>query len=251
MNNIRGAQTSKYIVPAGQSADIPAAGEFVRCLEATSNFKLSISGGSPMYFAGGIQWTARSPEQFDGFTIINDTVAQIEVVMAWGFGEFVDNRLAVAGNISVQNVIGGTLKVDDDQSQAALELIRQAVRSTEDITYLMKIAQHNEGSGKGKARRPFTSLQAASYASVSNATTTIVASGTNVNGVLIQVAELVFNGNAAGYLSINGNKILDVNAPSAVIMRESIRDIHIPAGQAIVASSSNASAKINIFYEVL
>lgn len=239
--NIRGAQSSSFVIPVGGSIDVGAAGEFVRCLESShTSFNVSISGNAPMYFAGGVQYTTRSPEQFDMFTIVNIGVTPLTVVMAWGYGEFADNRFNV----------GGTVKVDDDESQTILGTIFTQTSNTRNFVQTM-LDVLRQSSGQKTARMPYTSIENSSYASVSNATTTIVAAGSNVNGVLIKLMENVSANNQSAYVTINGNRFLETTPVAGTIFRCSERDIYVPAGQAIAAYSSAAGAKINMFYEVL
>src|SRR5690606_32960078 len=101
MKNIRGAQTSEFTIPAGTRKDVMTEGEFIRCLSSTAPFSLSVSGGSEMFFDGGIEYETASLETYEGFSIVNNSGVSITVVMAWGFGGFKDSRLSVNKTLNV------------------------------------------------------------------------------------------------------------------------------------------------------
>lgn len=252
MQNIRGALSSKYTVPAGQSMPVQVAGEFVRCLEASEKFKLSISGGAAVYFDSGIQWTARSPEQFDEFIIINESANPLTVVMAWGYGEFVDNRLAVSGTIRVDNVSGDKLDVEDYYTKTFLPDIKNYADWTYNNSQAL-VQQADESSAYWKSRNfsPKTPLTNASFASVNNATTTIVTAGANVNGVIIRHAALSSESSSGGAtLKVNGNDLLRTTGGTAGLQNQTVRDIYVPPGWSISATAG-AAGYVNVFYEVL
>ncbi|PZO86533.1 MAG: hypothetical protein DI626_06250, partial [Micavibrio aeruginosavorus] len=174
MDNIRGAQSSKYTIPAGGSIDIGATGEFVRCLEASAQFKLSVNAASAFYFDRGLQYTTRSPDTFDQLTLINETAADITVVMVWGFGEVHDSRLSiVGGNLSVQNVAGQKLNVTDTDTQAALAAVKVAADQ-------IKAALQ----GDKTLRQGLTDTRTATRGQVLNSggNVTFVSAAANVNG---------------------------------------------------------------------
>lgn len=117
---IRGAQTGTFVLAAGETKTIASAGEFIRCLAATADFKIAIQGASPMYFASGLQWRAEALTQYDQIDIINDTGVFLTVTMAWGFGELTDSRLNFVGGILQTKLdsTGNTVKIDQVTSGA-------------------------------------------------------------------------------------------------------------------------------------
>ncbi len=121
MENIRGAQTSDFTIPAGSRIDIPTAGEFVRCLASTAAFKLQVNGGPVMYMQAGIQWRSEALTQYEQFSLINESGAAITVTMAWGYGEVSDNRLALPGSLVITSItnpvsIGGVVMESGGQN---------------------------------------------------------------------------------------------------------------------------------------
>lgn len=100
-------------------------------------------------------------------------------------------------------------------------------------------------------RKPLTTLAGASYASVSGSSSTVVTAGANTNGVIIRFAQVVNGGSGNCSLSIDGNVVIRCDGGSAGLQREQIRDIFVPAGQAVAIQSSVAAARVHILYEVL
>lgn len=97
-------------------------------------------------------------------------------------------------------------------------------------------------------RTALTTLAGASFAHVNNATTVVVSSGTNVNGVIIRTLHI----DGAGYVShvkIGANYLY--RSHSTNIGGVFLQDIFVPAGLAIELSTTGGGAYISMAYEVL
>lgn len=100
-----------------------------------------------------------------------------------------------------------------------------------------------------------TTLEGATLSSVSNASTTLLASGSNTAGAIIRHAQVTDGTNTASpgaSLSIGGTVFLSVAGNNnGVPDNACTRDIFIPAGDAIAASSLNAANLVNVAWEAL
>lgn len=97
-----------------------------------------------------------------------------------------------------------------------------------------------------KKRSNITDLTGATYAEYANVgITQVVSAAANVNGIVIRHAQVNGYG-GTGYIAAGTNKILHAKTVQA-----SIRDIMIPAGQALNVYSDAAAVVINMFYQVL
>ena len=229
----RGAQSSTFVIGAGDRVPVMGQAQFVRCLEANGPFYVSVNNGQEMYFASGIQYTAPGLEDFQEYALINKSGAPVTVTMAWGFGELTDNRLTATGNLSVINAPATKLDVDDADTQTALASI-------------LAMLQNDE-----LQRKPLTTLQGATLVSVLNATTTVVTAGANVNGVIIRSINLFSGSNVTAYLQIGATKLLQTGYSSGAAVNCERENIFVPAGNQIIISGGNAASGGNMAYEVL
>lgn len=237
---IRGSQTADWTIPAGGRIPIGSQGQYVRCLEASGPFYISINGGSDLFFASGIQWRADGLETFSEFHLINKSGAPVTVTLAWGFGEYTDGRLTATGNLTVVNAPASVLKVDDDESQVHLAAINGNIADIEALLINDRLK-----------RSPLTTLQGATLVSVLNATTTVVTAGANVNGVIIRSINLFSGSNVTAYLQIGATKLLQTGYASGAAVNCDRENIFVPAGNQIIISGGNTSSGGNMAYEVL
>lgn len=252
-NNIRGAETHKYIVPVGGSVDVGASGEFVRCLSATDDFGLSINGGARMYFSANLQFRCAGTEQYNSFTLHNTGNTTLEVLIAYGFGEVTDDRIGISG----------TVTTSDTGTQAAIgALATQNGNDANDLKNKVDAVSAAVGNAEGKIdalialmqndvalRKPVTTLENCSYAGITNASTEIVSAAANVNGIIIRAATIATSGNTAT-LSSDGEVVSRVMGASGTAQALFIENIFIPAGRNLLANTGSTSS-VYIWYEVL
>lgn len=244
--SILDAQSEEFTIPANGQLNVPIGGEFVRCLEATDNFKIAVNGGAKLYFASGMEYRPPNIDGFDSFTMYNETGTDIDVVMGWGAGDLNDNRLTASGNLHVQNVVGEKLNVDDADTQAAIASLEIAVDSvTAEVTAINALLQSDIDQ-----RQALTTLAGASYAEVTTATTTtVVTAGANTNGVIIRQAMIASNNSGTTVqITVGGNSLMYTQAGYSCF---SIQNIYVPAGNAIAIQSGGVNTKALIWYEVL
>ncbi len=255
---IRGAQTGQFVIKPGEYLPINSAGEFVRCLAATDIFKVSVNGGSAMFFAEGIEYVTPPMVEYQGFELINETASDITVLMAWGFGEFHDNRLTASGDLKVVNAAGQTLKVDDDQTQAALATLNgktDTVKAAVDLAKLAVDAVTAALVNANSKRNALTPLSGAQYhVNAGGGTVEVVTAAANVNGILIRYAHcpgVHSSGNQQSNVRANGAYLLEGAAGPDKLSATSVRDLVLSPGINLTTHSSGLSASAYVFYQLL
>lgn len=99
---------------------------------------------------------------------------------------------------------------------------------------------------------PKTPLLNASFASVNNATSTVVTAVANTAGVVVRSAQISGFGNStSAYVRAGSNDILQLFYNGGAHQHAEIRDIIIPAGVALTINSSATSMDTDIWYEVI
>ena len=98
---LRGAETTPFTIPAGGQLSIAATGEFVRCISADANFEISFNSGPKVFMASGISRRTYKNQEFSSFELYNTTGSDIDVVLAWGYGDLEDGRLTVTGALNI------------------------------------------------------------------------------------------------------------------------------------------------------
>lgn len=97
--NSKSAGYNSLTIAAGDSIEIPAHAEFLRCLEADGNFEFNIEDGGWQYMAAGIGYISDNPQGFQTFRLRNNSAADISLVIAFGWGELRDDRLSLVGDV--------------------------------------------------------------------------------------------------------------------------------------------------------
>lgn len=251
--NIRGAQTGSFIIPANGRIEINSAGEFVRCLEASDIFYVSINNsGSEMYFTAGIEWTTPALETYQTLVLINKTAAPITVIMAWGFGEYKDGRLTASGNLTVVNAPADKLDVDDADTQTALAALQ--AQTTAEFLALTNLLKNDQ-----LKRSSLTPLGASAAGCNNVASATLVTPAANANGLIIR-NYTVYTASGVGALFADTAApatAYDVTkrclANNAGLGAVSGKDIYVPAGIGLYSASSAASTGTGctLTYELL
>lgn len=201
---LKDAESSEFTIPANSYLEIPAAGEFVRCFEASDTFKMSVNDGGKVYFAGGIEYRPPGMQEFDKITLFNETGADIDVTLGFGGGQITDSRFTASSNLKVENAVGGTLKTDDDETQTKLDSILAMLQNATD------------------QRLPVLDMSAASYAEAQNATVTALdaSAGDNANGFILHHYDIGPGGNS-GYLKAGSDYIAFLQGSSGAAPHDS------------------------------
>lgn len=244
-----------FTIPANGARVVNASGNRIYCESASAPFVLK-SGNQTFKLKAKRTYVLK--QGLNKFLLENPSAVPITVELHIGDDEIIDNEVLISGQINGDvkivnsDTVGKTvIKVDDDQSQVILTGMATHLDNVKQILNPMRDMMQDNWTGKGNARRPYTSLANASFASVSNATVTIVAAASNVNGVLIKIADLSSQGNngAVNFL-VNGNVLVRSASATGIINGKSVQDIHVPAGQEISAVCGS-SGFLSVFYEVL
>lgn len=103
--------TYTYKVEAIGRLPLDISGDTISCFEADGDLKIEFDNeGSVTDFKKGMTYPN---EPFKLIELINESGSEIEVTISIGQGNIIDNRLSVAGSLSVQNEAGGTLQVEE------------------------------------------------------------------------------------------------------------------------------------------
>ncbi len=248
-------------IAAGQSEilNVPFS-EVVFCdASSVDTFLVKIGNDAEIDFFNGRRYRSRTP--FNVVEIENPNGTSMTINLLIGDAEIDDQRFSVSGSLGVKNdatddelnvqtKAGTVLKVDDDETQTALATLNTSVANVQTAVDNIETLLQSDTD----LRSPLTDLTNATDALVTNATTTLVTAGANTNGILLRLGMVSFSADATtktGYLSIGGNYIIYHQASSQLAKVEQVRDILLPAGQALVASASNASTYVSAWYEVL
>lgn len=103
-------QKYRVVVPAGESKHYAIAGDAVHALELDGELQIEFDNDAQFTeFAQGIQYPQ---EPFKTFNLINNTGSEISGSILVGQGVLDDNRLSVAGTVTIQNESGGSIETD-------------------------------------------------------------------------------------------------------------------------------------------
>lgn len=234
----------------GQGERIPVSGKFIRAVDASSaaaECQIALIGDfNTTYFRFVELAKLYEGQMFDGIYVKNDAQPGewIEIVITDGPEDFdyerpTNNNIGqIVSDVKVINGSVSPLSVNSASADAKLDAILAMLQNPND------------------QRKGLTDLTGASYANIVNATTTIVTSGANVNGVIIRVANISgrqASGNSA-HLLVGGNKLLSVTDHTSTTVTSGnvhIKDIYVPPGVEISAVSSSLNIEVSVFYEVL
>lgn len=121
----RSARSSLYTLQANEQQTVTTAGQFIRCVTASADFKLAVDNGSNMFFAQGIGYYAPgAPFKELRLTEVHGAINSIELVIGWG--EYADSRFSIAGGLKLD--VGDTLTstLDDNIPAATAQQILAA-----------------------------------------------------------------------------------------------------------------------------
>jgi len=116
----RNAGYNSFMLPAGESIQMPAHAEFLRCLEATAPFEFNIDDGGWQYMAAGISYVSDNPNGFSAFRVKNTSAQDNSLVLAHGWGELRDDRLQVSGVVNSLEQLANVLSPGTERVVPAL-----------------------------------------------------------------------------------------------------------------------------------
>ncbi len=172
--SIRGAQTGQFTVLAGQMLEIGATGDFVRCLESTATFEISLNSGSRLYFSSGIEYKTSGTDEFTSIQIFNVGGSPLTVTLGWGYGELNDNRLTATAALNIATPTGLQTTADQTVNSNSSGLIVAANNDRKEVIISnladnggkMRIGDSNVSSTRGVELSPGQSITLTTTAAI-------------------------------------------------------------------------------------
>lgn len=234
--------TQEFTIAAGQSYVVNVAGTFVRCLysnQAGTPFGLVIDAQPQAIFDQGLGAQCAPGDSFKSITVYNNSASLLTVELAFGQGNLIDNRLNLAGVVTVAG------------SVALAEGGNLAIISSDNLLGVSSLPNARAVNRVGDS---FSNQLAVGLTAVQ-----IVAPASNVNGVIVRGNTQIYStGSNVGVISIGAA------APSVVQSNECLmwgeggfsmelgHDVLVPPGNGIwVIANAAGSANITISYKVL
>ena len=237
--------------PASFEKTIPANGieeiyydyDYVRITEGTFNrgdleFRFSETG-QPAFLQNGIG--VQLKVIVTRLAIKNTTGSPITITVDLGIGRIFDDRLSISGVVDVGADIV-TFGYGD-----ALRVYDQAIK--DEVTNFLNAAVENNFTRIQIA--PKTNLDGASYATVSNTTSTVVTAVANTDGVLIRRGLCRGTGTGLAEINVGGNPICWAEGVAGSDYSDSIEDYRVPSGVAVEITSNATVVDTMIWYEVM
>ncbi len=242
-------------IAAGDRYPINVTGNFINVKSADADFTIRIDGQEELRAAANRRFSLTEEDAFKFVEVINDSGGALTFQLEIGFGRVESDDVTITGTVNVaavspveiKNETGGSItvynadinniKTSNIAIRNAIELYAESVRESSAARALQNLA-------------PKTDLEGASYANISNATTTVVTAAANTDGVIIRLAATTVDGAGTGYITAGGNYIAYAAGGNTENLTR-IENYIIPAGQAIIAHSSNVGSQTIIHYEVL
>lgn len=216
-------------------------GTFVNVKQANASFIIRVDDTEEWAAAGNRRFKLSEGDAFRKIEVINNSGGNLTFQLEIGFGSIESDDVTITG----------TVAVDDANTQAAIAALTLDVQAVDtavqDVETSVDEATAMLQNDKLK-RSNLTPLTGATYSKVSNTTSTLVTAGANANGIIIREA-YIWGTVGTAYLAIGGNEIL--SSSSSVGVPVVIRDLRLPAGQALTAYSSGGSHYVVTWYEVL
>ncbi|WOF73811.1 hypothetical protein QMT40_001447 [Parvibaculaceae bacterium PLY_AMNH_Bact1] len=216
----KSAGYNSFTLADGESVQIPAHAEFMRCLEATAAFEFNIDDGGWQYMAAGISYISDDPSGFETFRVRNISGADNTLVLAHGWGELRDDRLTASGTVNV--------------------------RQTETVNVL-ETGDRSLSSDGGS----ITEVGATLYSGTPGAEpgVEVVSAAANTNGVIIRTCCINKDAVGVAYLKV-GTKIVFIGSSSSWFAENLTREIKVDAGVSI-SVVGDGGASVVMTYDIL
>jgi hypothetical protein len=260
------------VLAANQTRVLNVFGTTLTILGQSGVGEIRIDDGSPSNIRAGITFKMPASiddqgrivqERFSRVTFTETAGAGFNMTLAIADGDIYDARSVISGDTPVLNAAApnDSLQVDLLAADPGLVALAAALGGNLATAISNQTAAINAAlQASNSLRSRLTSLASTSYSRRNNEATeqTIVASGTNVNGIIVRHAHIAIEAVLAqyAYFGINdgATKIFlgrDENG-AAVDGFPSIRDLFIPAGVNLVSRISGTGDAIGyIWYQVL
>lgn len=227
-----GAYPARGTITIGDGEQYPfaVAGTVINVKQADAPFTLRLDGVDDLAAAQNRRF--RFPDApFKHVMVINNSGGDLTFQLEIGFGDVESDDISITG----------TVKTDDDATQALLNSI---LTSTNAITAML---QNGEDLSAGVA-----DMRNATYAYVEGSSSTEVLAAANTNGILIHFAQCYsLNGNS--YISVGGDYVLKAlgSSTGGRAISVELENKIVKAGGDLVIHSDSSSAPALIIYEVL
>lgn len=225
-----------HVIPAGQSKPVYFPHNYFRVIDMTGGelaVRFGQNGNVTKHSGAGLGKSHAMV--LDQVQLYNIGATDMTITIAMGIGDISDSRLNVSGEVQVKNVTGGTLKTDDDETQAKLDTLITAV---------------------GDAQ--FTTIGANSFAAIGNsAVQTVLSPASNTNGAILRTLSMSGQTSSSAFFA-------DTSAPSgyADYTKRGIahifgggsfdtKDIYLPAGVGMYFACQNTGTVCRVTYDLL
>ena len=236
-------QQGSIAIANGDELHIPIGGSFLRVREADQAFKIVLDQDVELAAEENDVFRLKEGDKFKSITVFNNSGAVLTFQLEIGDGSVETNNISISG----------TIKTDDDETQTKLDALETTLTNIEtDIAALETLLNSDENQRAG-----LTTLEGASYASVSNASSTVVSAVANTAGVIIRQGVVNGQGNSGsrGEILIGGNLLLSSHdSGTGTGVGYQVAQIHnffVPAGNAVSINAATAASQAYIWYEVL
>ena len=231
--------TRSYKIAANSQVNVDITGAAIKHLRGNGDLLLSIDDKAPTDFGRGIGYPYKDTGNFTKITLINNNAFEATGTVFYGTGDIENSSMTLADAVEVINKPATKIDVDDADTQVKLDSVITAVNA------LAPLMQNDTDK-----RADLTTLEGATGVQVSNATTTVVSAGANVNGVIIRTLDITVRANGTNYVKIGADYLYRENGTTSASVSKFIKDIHVPAGKAIVFKAGSTDY-MSAFYEVL
>jgi hypothetical protein len=248
MNNLELIQNAyrdsrSYSIGPNSSLDLDITGTAIKHLRGDGNIEISFNNKPETDFAVGMGYPHGSIAPYSKITLINHSDHHVEGVFSYGSGNVDNDSLVIADAIKIRNENGTILKVDDDATQSLLTTVDTTLKS------VLALLQSNQDQRAG-----LTTLENASYASVSGSSSTVVSESQNINGVIIRLGSS--NSYTKSYTSgiLVSDNLITVpyySGGGGNVYRSEVKNIFVPPGCSIKLMSNRSNYIARIWYEVL
>lgn len=215
---------------------------FLRVASASATFVIRIDDTYEIRMSAGKKFDT-APEKFRKIEVINNSGGNLTYLLEIGTGSISSDEVVLSGT---SNVSDTTAHGKLDLIKTSTDLVKTSVDSVKTSVDALATQQINDDA----KRTALSTFTGASYASLSTATSsTVVASGTNVNGIVIRHGSISCGNTAlSGIRTGAANYIMGLRWAG---QSGTFKDIFIPAGQSLEIVCGGTDSRVDVWYEVL
>lgn len=224
--------------------DLQTVGNAVNVIALSGAARIRINDGTPADARAGIGYKMPGMSAFNRIRVEESAGGAAVVTLGIAYGDIQDNRASFAGNQSVQNA---SIPNDELQVKTKVGTTLATALAAADPGLAALIAAL-QASTSLRTRLTSVSGTKLEVVGVGAGPITLVASGANLNGVILDLVNVSCGGSDEFFLSVGGTNIWGV--PQNIVL--DLRDIFVPAGLAIAYGSSVGTVNFARFtYRVL